>query len=78
MIAVRIEGAPNVDPPVVAQDEDGTLLLDYVPAITSGKTAKRFNRRGRFHISNAYRSPDARGHGSDVLAVRAVGAHRRA
>jgi alpha-L-fucosidase len=51
VIAVRIEGAPDVDPPVVAQDEGGTLLLDYVPAITSGKTVKRFNRRGRFHIS---------------------------
>jgi alpha-L-fucosidase len=51
VIAMQIEGPPDVEPPVVRQEEDGTVLLDYVHAITAGKTVKRFNRRGRFHIS---------------------------
>ncbi|MBN1584079.1 MAG: alpha-L-fucosidase [Anaerolineae bacterium] len=51
VVVVRIEDAPDVDPPVVRQAEDGTITLDYVHAVTSGKAIKRFNRRGRFHIS---------------------------
>ena len=51
VVAVNLEAAPQVDPPVVSQAEDGTILLDYIRAITSGRTVKRFNRKGNFHIS---------------------------
>jgi len=51
VIVMQVEGVPDVEPPVVKQGEDGTVLLDYVHAITDGKTVKRFNRRGKFHIS---------------------------
>jgi alpha-L-fucosidase len=51
VVVLEIVGQPQVDPPVVSQDTDGTVLLDYVHAITAGKAVKRFNRKGRFHIS---------------------------
>ena len=51
VVVLRVEGAPDVEPPVIKQGEDGRALLDYVHAITGGKTVKRFNRRGGFHIS---------------------------
>ena len=51
VIVLQVEGAPDAEPPVVTQGQDGTALLDYVHAITGGKTVRRFNRRGGFHIS---------------------------
>jgi alpha-L-fucosidase len=51
VIAVSLEAAPRVDSPVVSQATDGTIVLDYIRAITSGRTVKRFNRKGEFHIS---------------------------
>jgi len=51
VIAVNLKGTPHVDPPIVSQASDGTIALDYIRAITSGRTVKRFNRKGKFHIS---------------------------
>jgi len=51
VIAVNLTGTPHVDPPVVSQASDGTIALDYIRAITGGRTVKRFNRKGKFHIS---------------------------
>ena len=51
VIVLEIAGAPEVDPPVVGQGGEGTMLLDYVHALTSGRAIKRFNRKGRFYIS---------------------------
>ena len=51
VVAVHLEGTPRVDPPIVSQATDGTITLDYIRAITGGRTVKRFNRKGKFHIS---------------------------
>ncbi len=54
VFVLEIEGDPDIDPYVVEQDEDGSVLLDYLSASTSGNAQKRFNRRGEsghFHIS---------------------------
>jgi alpha-L-fucosidase len=51
VVVLELEGAPRVDPPVVAQQGATPLRLDYMAAVTSGATRKRFNRRGGFHIS---------------------------
>jgi alpha-L-fucosidase len=49
--ASLVNARPNVDPPVVHPQEEGTLCLDYVSAQTAGRATKRYNRRGGFHIS---------------------------
>lgn len=51
VVVMEIEGTPNVEPVVVEQNKDGVVSLEYVEAITGGKTVKRFNRKGKFHIS---------------------------
>ena len=51
VVAVNLEATPRVDPPVVSQATDGTIVLDYIRAITGGRTVKRFNRKGEFHVS---------------------------
>jgi alpha-L-fucosidase len=51
VIVLELEGVPEVEPSLVKQKEDGSFLLDNMKAITIGKTVKRFNRRGKFHIS---------------------------
>jgi len=51
VIAVNLKGTLHVDPPIVSQANDGTIALDYIRAITGGRTVKRFNRKGKFHIS---------------------------
>jgi len=51
VLVLDIDGSPKVDPPVVFQDEAGSIELDYLKAITHGKTMTRFNRKGEFHIS---------------------------
>ena len=50
VLVLELDGAPEVDPPVVANDTD-EIMLDYAKAVTSGKAVKRFNRGGKFHIS---------------------------
>ena len=54
VVVLEINGDPDIDPYIVEQDEDGSVLLDYLSASTSGNAQKRFNRRGEsghFHIS---------------------------
>ncbi len=51
VVVVELDGSPRVDAPVVQQQDDGPITLDYIRAITAGKTVKRFNRKGKFHIS---------------------------
>jgi alpha-L-fucosidase len=58
VLALEIEGTPEVDPTHVAPDEDGSFRLDYLTAVTSGRAVKRFNRKGRFHISKWRRPGD--------------------
>jgi alpha-L-fucosidase len=57
VIVLDIQGSLDVAPPVVEQLDSGEIPLDYVKAITHGKTVKRFNRKGAFHISK-WRDPN--------------------
>jgi alpha-L-fucosidase len=54
VVALEIEGRPEVDPFVIRQAAGESLLLDYGSAATYGKAVKRFNRKGeeeQYHIS---------------------------
>lgn len=51
VLVLEIDGRLEVDPPIVQQDNDGTIELSYLTALTGGKTVKRFNVMARFHIS---------------------------
>jgi alpha-L-fucosidase len=51
VIALELAGKPEVEPPILTQSSDAAFELDYMTASTAGKTAKRFNRDGKFHIS---------------------------
>jgi len=46
VIVLEIDGAPEVDPPVVVQHGGSAVKLDYLTAVTSGRAVKRFNRVG--------------------------------
>jgi alpha-L-fucosidase len=51
VVTLELDGPPRVDPLVIAEAVGKPVVLDYLNAVTSGKTVKRFNRRGQFHIS---------------------------
>jgi alpha-L-fucosidase len=51
VFVMRLDGPPRVLPTEITQGSDSPFLLDYNPAITSGKALKRFNRFGKFHIA---------------------------
>lgn len=51
VVVLQLNGYPLVDPLVVIQDESGNIELNYLTAVTYGKTRTRFNRKGGFHIS---------------------------
>ena len=57
VVVLEMDGAPEVSPREVFQDESGTLTLDYLTVKTTGKTVTRFNRKGGFHISK-WTGPD--------------------
>jgi alpha-L-fucosidase len=59
VLVLELDGIPGVDPPVVLQDESGEIELNYLTAITKGKTMTRFNRKGGFHISKWTAPEDA-------------------
>jgi len=62
VLVLEIKGYPDIDPYVVEQNEDGSVLLDYLSASTSGNAQKRFNRRGEsghFHISKMQTPEDS-------------------
>lgn len=51
VLVLEIEGTPKVDPPVLVQDTTGVFKLNYLTAITHGKTETRFNVNLLFHIT---------------------------
>jgi alpha-L-fucosidase len=51
VLVAELDGAPQVDPPVVVQGTDTGFELDTMQAVTAGKAAKRFNRQGKLHIA---------------------------
>ncbi len=54
VIVLEISGIPDVDRFVVKQEDEESVVLDFLTASTSGNAIKRFNRKGeqeRFHIS---------------------------
>jgi len=57
VLVVETDGPPKVDPAVVGQDGEGKIELNYLTAITNGRTVTRFNRKGGFHISK-WTGPD--------------------
>lgn len=62
VFVLEIKGDPDIDPSIVEQGEDGSVLLDYLSASTSGKARKRFNRQGEdghFHISRMQSPEDS-------------------
>jgi len=62
VFVLEIKGDPDIDPYIVKQDKDESVLLDYLSASTSGKAQKRFNRRGEsghFHISKMQTPEDS-------------------
>jgi alpha-L-fucosidase len=59
VVVVEFEGPLKVEPPLVIQDESGSLTLNYLTAVTSGNAMTRFNRKGGFHISKWTRPEDS-------------------
>jgi alpha-L-fucosidase len=62
VVAVDLDGEPDVEPFIIRQEVGRPVLLDYLTAATTGKAVKRFNRKGesgQFHISKM-RGPDDR------------------
>ena len=51
VVVLELDGKPRTDPPVVTQGSDIPFQLDYRLAVTSGRTMKRFNRDGAFHLA---------------------------
>ncbi len=51
VVVLNVEGTPEADPPIVTQDTEERIELNYLTATTSGKAVKRFNRDGGFHIA---------------------------
>jgi alpha-L-fucosidase len=56
VIIVDLYGSPDIDPPVILSQINGHVQFDYISARTFGKTKKRYNRKGKFHISK-WQSP---------------------
>jgi alpha-L-fucosidase len=52
VVVLEIAGRPEVDPPVVVQEGNSSIKLDYVTAVTAGKAIKRHTTGGGYHISN--------------------------
>ncbi|MCO6493841.1 MAG: alpha-L-fucosidase [Phaeodactylibacter sp.] len=51
VLVAELAGPPEVLPPVVRADETGAFTFDHYTARTFGATVKRFNRKGKFHLS---------------------------
>lgn len=58
VIVLETEGTPVADPLLVEQQEDKEFQLDYLSATTSGDAAKRFNRKGSYHIAGMQDTED--------------------
>ncbi|MDB4583322.1 alpha-L-fucosidase [Draconibacterium sp.] len=59
VIKLQLEGLPEVDPEIIQVQKDESILLDNMTVHTSGKTKKRYNRRGKLFISK-WNSPEDR------------------
>jgi alpha-L-fucosidase len=57
VIALQLNGPPQVQRQMITQGSDASFDLDYLKAETRGKAVKRFNRDGKFHISK-WTGPD--------------------
>jgi hypothetical protein len=51
VVVLEIVGRPEVDPPVVMQKGNSPIKLEYVTAMTAGKTTKRHTRGGGYYMS---------------------------
>ena len=51
VIVVELTGPPEVLPPLSPADSNGVFRLGHYTARTFGSAVKRFNRKGKFHIS---------------------------
>jgi alpha-L-fucosidase len=51
VVVLEIAGKPEVDPPVVVQRGNSSIKLEYVTAVTGGKTIKRHTPPGFYYIS---------------------------
>lgn len=51
VIKVQLEGLPEVDQEIIQVQKDESILLDNMSVNTSGKTKKRYNRRGKLFVS---------------------------
>jgi len=51
VIKVELKGEPEVEEQVVNHGDDGSFLLDFASAVTTGSVLKRFNRKGGYHFS---------------------------
>ena len=51
VFVLELKGEAQVEPPTVVQGTETPFKLDYMQATTQGKTVKRFNREGSFHIA---------------------------
>jgi alpha-L-fucosidase len=56
VVVLDLKGRPRAIAPPVHPAKEGNLRLDYMFAITRGRAAKTFNRKGGFHISR-WQSP---------------------
>ncbi len=56
---MEISGQPQVEPPVMTQGSDSSFELDYLKAMTEGRAVKRFNRVGKFRISQWAKPEDS-------------------
>lgn len=59
VLVAAVEGALRVSPPVLEADEKGAYELTYSTAVTSGRAAKRFNRKGGFYIGDMLSPADS-------------------
>lgn len=51
VLVLELADSIRVDPPFVEQTDGGRIDLNFLDAITAGKTVKRYGTVGRFHIS---------------------------
>lgn len=51
VVVLELAGRPEAEPFVLAQKENEVIRLDYMFAVTTGSAAKRYNRKGAYHIA---------------------------
>lgn len=51
VLVAELGGPPAVLPPVTQADENGVFTFDHYTAQAFGAAVKRFNRKGKFHLS---------------------------